>query len=90
MRSYEHIAETHAQQLRKLVLALDSMLDQQRQTADQVFRAKAGEVTVSRRFDSPIPDLQTVTFTLDLSDITPVEAVSVGVDLKHSFVGDLE
>jgi subtilisin family serine protease len=47
------------------------------------------EVTVSRRFDSPIPDLQTVTFMLEVSDNTPVDAVSVGVDLKHGFIGDL-
>jgi subtilisin family serine protease len=47
------------------------------------------EVTVNRRFDGPIPDLQTVTFALDVSDSTPVEAVSAGVDLKHSFIGDL-
>jgi Subtilase family len=47
------------------------------------------EVTVSRRFDAPILDLQTVTFMLEVSDNAPVEAVSVGVDLKHSFIGDL-
>jgi subtilisin-like proprotein convertase family protein len=47
------------------------------------------EVTVSRRFDSPIPDLQTVTFALDVSDNTPVEAISVAVDLTHTFIGDL-
>jgi subtilisin-like proprotein convertase family protein len=47
------------------------------------------EVTVSRRFEAPIPDLQTVTFMLEVSDNTPVDAVSVGVDLKHSFIGDL-
>ena len=47
------------------------------------------EVTVNRRFESPIPDLQTVTFALDVSDATPVEAVSVGVDLKHTYIGDL-
>jgi subtilisin-like proprotein convertase family protein len=47
------------------------------------------EVTVTRRFDGPIPDLQTVTFALDVSDNTPVEAVSVGVDLKHTYIGDL-
>jgi subtilisin family serine protease len=47
------------------------------------------EVTVSRRFEVPIPDLQTVTFMLEVSDNTPVEAVSVGVDLRHSFIGDL-
>lgn len=47
------------------------------------------EVTVSRRFDSPIPDLQTVTFALEVSDNTPVEAISVGVDLTHTYIGDL-
>jgi subtilisin-like proprotein convertase family protein len=47
------------------------------------------EVTVNRRFDGPIPDLQTVTFTLNVPDRTPVEAISAGVDLKHTYVGDL-
>ena len=47
------------------------------------------EVTVNRRFESPIPDLQTVTFALDVSDDTPVEAISVGVDLQHTWIGDL-
>lgn len=47
------------------------------------------EVTVSRRFDGLIPDLQTVIFTLDVPDAAPVEGVSVGVDLKHSYIGDL-
>ena len=47
------------------------------------------EVTVTRRFDSPIPDLQTVTFSLDVPDNALVEAVSVGVDLRHTYIGDL-
>jgi len=47
------------------------------------------EVTVSRRFDAPIPDLQTVTFVLDVPDTHPVQAVSVAVDLAHSYIGDL-
>lgn len=47
------------------------------------------EATVSRRFDSAIPDLQTVTFQLQVTDTAPVEAVSVGVDLKHTYIGDL-
>jgi subtilisin-like proprotein convertase family protein len=44
---------------------------------------------VSRRFDGLIPDMQTVVFTLDVPDIATVEAVSVGVDLKHTYIGDL-
>jgi subtilisin family serine protease/subtilisin-like proprotein convertase family protein len=47
------------------------------------------EVTVSRRFDALIPDLQTVSFALDVPDSALVEAVSAAVELKHSFIGDL-
>jgi subtilisin-like proprotein convertase family protein len=45
--------------------------------------------TISRTFDAPIPDLQTVSFTLDVADSTPVEALTVAVDLKHTYIGDL-
>jgi hypothetical protein len=45
MQSYEHVAETHAQQLQKLVPAFEklynSMSDQQKQIADRVFRESA-------------------------------------------------
>ncbi|MCW5631736.1 MAG: S8 family serine peptidase [Rubrivivax sp.] len=47
------------------------------------------EVTVSRRFDAPIPDLQTVSFSLDVPDTQVVAAVSVAVDLAHTYIGDL-
>jgi subtilisin-like proprotein convertase family protein len=33
--------------------------------------------------------MQTVVFTLDVPDVAAVEAVSVGVDLKHTYIGDL-
>ncbi len=46
-------------------------------------------ITITRTFDAPIPDLQTVTATLDVGDNTPVEALTVGVDIKHTFIGDL-
>lgn len=46
-------------------------------------------LNVQRTFDLPIPDLQTVSFTLDVTDATPVEALAVTVDLKHTFIGDL-
>jgi subtilisin-like proprotein convertase family protein len=51
--------------------------------------AARNDVTVSRRFDAPIPDLRTVSFDLLVSDAAPVQAVSVGVDLLHTFIGDL-
>ena len=45
MQSYEQLAEAHAQRLQKLVPAFeklyDSMTDQQKQVADQVFRENA-------------------------------------------------
>jgi subtilisin-like proprotein convertase family protein len=46
-------------------------------------------LNVQRTFDLPIPDLQTVSFTLDVTDATPVEALAVKVDLTHTFISDL-
>lgn len=46
-------------------------------------------ITIRRRFDAPIPDLQTVSFALDVPDATPVTALSVAVDIKHTYIGDL-
>lgn len=46
-------------------------------------------VTISRTFDAPIPDLQTVSFTLEAPDNTPVEALNVIIDLKHTYISDL-
>ncbi len=46
-------------------------------------------VTVSRIFDTEIPDLQTVSFTLTVPETTPVDALSVAVDLEHTYIGDL-
>jgi subtilisin-like proprotein convertase family protein len=46
-------------------------------------------ITISRTFDGPIPDLQTVSFTLNVADNTLVEALTVAVDLQHTYIGDL-
>jgi subtilisin family serine protease len=46
-------------------------------------------ITISRTFDAPIPDLQTVSFILDVADNTPIEALTVAIDLKHTYIGDL-
>ncbi|MDM0109275.1 S8 family serine peptidase [Variovorax sp. J22R24] len=51
--------------------------------------APRSELVVSRRFDAPIPDLQTVSFALDVLDATPVASLTVSIDLTHSFIGDL-
>ena len=47
------------------------------------------EVTVSRRFDAPLPDRATRSFALEVPDTEVVEAVSVAVDIRHSHIGDL-
>lgn len=47
------------------------------------------ELVVSRRFDAPIPDLQTVSFSLDVADATPVASLMVTIDLAHTWIGDL-
>jgi subtilisin-like proprotein convertase family protein len=51
-------------------------------------QARSG-ISVSRDFDAPIPDLQTVSFDLTVPDDTVVEGLTVSVDIKHTYIGDL-
>src|SRR5262249_11244315 len=46
-------------------------------------------ITISRNFDAPIPDLQTVSFALEVVDDAAVESLTVSIDLKHTFISDL-
>lgn len=46
-------------------------------------------VTVQRTFDAPLPDLQTVEFSLAVSNTELAESVDVSVDLLHTYIGDL-
>jgi len=46
-------------------------------------------VLMQRRFDSPIPDMTTVDFPLDVAESAPIAALEVGVQLKHSYIADL-
>jgi subtilisin family serine protease len=46
-------------------------------------------ITIKRTFNAAIPDLQTVSFALEVPDNTPVEKLTVSVDLKHTFISDL-
>lgn len=46
-------------------------------------------LVVSRRFDAALPDLQTVSFPLQVADATPATGIEVRVDLEHGWVGDL-
>ncbi len=45
--------------------------------------------TVTGTFNAPIPDLHTVEFALTVSETAPLESLSVRVDLKHTYIGDL-
>jgi subtilisin family serine protease len=44
---------------------------------------------VQRRFDAAIPDLQTVRFSLEVAEATPLESLRVDVKLEHTYIGDL-
>jgi subtilisin-like proprotein convertase family protein len=46
-------------------------------------------ITIKRTFDAPIPDMTTVTAALEVADNTSVESLSVGIDIRHTFIGDL-
>ena len=46
-------------------------------------------VTIVRTFNSPLPDLQTVSVTLDVGESTPIKALAIHVDIVHTYIGDL-
>ena len=46
-------------------------------------------LTISRTFDAPVPDMQTVSFTLDVSDSTSIETITAAIDLQHTYISDL-
>jgi len=46
-------------------------------------------VTISRRFDALIPDMQSVAYALEVADDIPIESLSVSVDILHTYIGDL-
>ena len=51
--------------------------------------SEQSRVLISRTFNEPVPDLQTVTVSLDVNDATPVENLIVHLDLAHTYTGDL-
>ena len=46
-------------------------------------------VLISRTFNEPLPDLHTVSVSLEVNDQTPVENLIVHLDLAHTYIGDL-
>lgn len=51
--------------------------------------SEQNRVLISRTFNEPVPDLQTITVSLDVNDATPVENLIVHLDLAHTYIGDL-
>lgn len=52
-------------------------------------RTEQSVTRIVRTFNLPLPDLQTVRATLDVGETDPIETLSVIVDLKHTYIGDL-
>jgi subtilisin family serine protease len=46
-------------------------------------------VVVVRNFNQVLPDLQTVSFQLEVGETTPVARLSVIVEILHTYIGDL-
>ncbi len=47
------------------------------------------EITVSRTLHAPIPDMQTISASLEVADAGTIAAVSVSVRVRHTWIGDL-
>lgn len=59
-------------------------------TAVQLARPQPrNELVVARRFDAALPDLQTVKLPLQVAEASPAAALTVEVELEHSWIGDL-
>lgn len=46
-------------------------------------------ISIKRRFDAPILDMQTVSFALEVAESTLVESFTVSMDIRHTYIGDL-
>jgi subtilisin family serine protease len=46
-------------------------------------------LVVVRKFNQPLPDLQTVSVQIDVAETVPVERLTVIVEILHSYIGDL-
>jgi subtilisin-like proprotein convertase family protein len=46
-------------------------------------------ISVSRNFNVPIPDLQTVTASIDVIETQPVDQFIIEIDIQHTYIGDL-
>jgi subtilisin family serine protease len=64
-----------------------------RLNADQAVRlarpVPTNRVSIVRTFNQPLPDLQTVSVAVDVTETQPVTEFAVQVDIRHTFIGDL-
>ena len=51
--------------------------------------ARRNSLVVSRNFNQPLPDLQTVSVSLEVGEAEPVESLSAHIQILHTFIGDL-
>jgi subtilisin-like proprotein convertase family protein len=49
----------------------------------------ARKVVIGGTFNLPIPDLRSVTATLEVVEPTPILEASASIEIKHAFIGDL-
>jgi subtilisin-like proprotein convertase family protein len=49
----------------------------------------SNKVTISRMFNLPLPDLKTVSASLDIGDSQKIDSISVVVEIAHTYIGDL-
>ncbi|QDV39052.1 Calcium-dependent protease precursor [Tautonia plasticadhaerens] len=59
-------------------------------SAVELARPRPGDTLhLTRVYNRPIPDLGTVGVSLEVGEPSPVESLSVSVDIAHTYVGDL-
>ncbi len=51
--------------------------------------APRNSVVISRNFNQPLPDLQTVSVSLEVGEAELIESLSVQVEILHTYIGDL-
>jgi subtilisin family serine protease len=47
-------------------------------------------ISISRNFNQPLPDLQSVQVSIDVAETQPISKISVLIDILHTYIGDLE
>jgi subtilisin-like proprotein convertase family protein len=52
-------------------------------------QAERNSVFINRTFNEPLPDLQTVMVSLDITQDDAIDDVAVHLDVEHTYVGDL-